>query len=43
MLAKIVITLLVIAAVIGVLVVCSCCVVAKRADDTVEKIWRDRQ
>lgn len=39
---KIAIALLVAAAIIGVLVVYSCCVVAGRADDAAEEIWRNR-
>lgn len=42
MLVKIAIALLVAAAIIGVLVVYSCCVVAGRADEAAQQIWRRR-
>lgn len=39
---KIAIALLVVAAVVSVLVVYSCCVVASRADEDAEKVWSDQ-
>lgn len=39
---KIIITILAVIVIVDALIVYACCVVAGRADETAEKIWRNR-